>query len=298
VAEQPTVLTGMTKSWSFWMPATLGKSSYRNASPTKISGVASLESPDHADEEVLQEGLDWSYWLKHGFFKWNHASPDRPSLPEEFVGVGTLVERREVDGVAMTYVEGDLFETPMARQVIDLARALEKEGRHLGLSVEGGILVRQERDGKTLTLDRDGVWRDEQGVAGQGARIARAVVVDVTITAHPMHPEARMSLARSLLSALDAGHPAPADSPGAGGPLLPQSTEPETKKAVEPAAAPPGDAPAAGRLLSHDEACLAVLKRYPHMPYSEAERLVQTIRQELFRSCAEQPEGRTDEHDR
>jgi len=278
----------MTKSWSFWMPATLGKSSYRNASPTKISGVASLESPDHADEEVLQEGLDWSYWLQHGFFKWNHGTPDRPSLPEEFVGVGTLAERREVDGVARTYVEGDLFDTPMARQVIDLARALEKEGRQLGLSVEGGILVRQERDGQPLSLDRDGVWRDEQGVAGQGARIARAVVVDVTITAHPMHPEARMSLARSLLSALDAGHGAPADAPGAGAALLPQSTEPQ----------PPAKPAAPGRSLSHDEACLAVLKRYPHMPYSEAERLVQTIRQELFRSCAEQPEGRTDEHDR
>jgi hypothetical protein len=287
----------MTKSWSFWMPATLEKSASRAApSLAKISGIASLESPDHADEEVLQEGLDWSYWLQHGFFKWNHGTPDRPSLPEEFVGVGTLAERREVDGVAMTFVEGNLFDTPMAQQVVDLARALEKEGRHLGLSVEGGILVRQERDGKTLTLDRDGVWRDEQGVAGQGARIARAVVVDVTITAHPMHPEARMSLARSLLSALDAGHPAPADSPGAGGPLLPQSIEQETKKAVEPV--PPGEPPAAGRMLSHDEACLAVLKRYPHMPYSEAERLVQTIREELFRSCAEQREGRTDEHDR
>jgi hypothetical protein len=69
-------------------------------------------------------------------------------------------------------------------------------------------------------------------------------------------------LARSLTAinaALDAGYPAPADEPGKGAPVIPQSLE--------------GTLPT----LDHDGMVLRVLKRYQEMNYREASALVKEI---------------------
>lgn len=229
------------KSWSFFLPAELTKAKQGEKGAYRLRGFASVEGLDHAAEEVLQDGLDWSYWKEHGFFKWNHGTAERPSLPEEFVAIPERAELVALeDGRKATLVEGHFLDTPFAVSVARLAETLQQEGRQLGLSIEGGIIRRE------------------------GNRIPQAIVVDVALTPHPMHPEARATvegLARSLLAALDVGHPAPADRPGAGGDLVPQSITPQPTRAT----------------LDVDSAVLRVLKRFPTLSYAEGKVIIDEV---------------------
>lgn len=314
MAETGINVRSLQKSWRIAMPATLEKAARgaSNGNLGTIKGFASLESPDHAKEEVIQRGLSWEYWLENGHFKWNHETKDHQSAPSEFVGVGTKAQATRHDGVEATYVEGVLFDTPMARDVLELAKSLQKVGRQIGLSVEGGIQVRMDSDNRVVHWDAAAKkWLDEQGQpAGEGKRIAQAVVVDVTITPHPMHPDARASveqLTRSLTAALDVGYPqpSPAEERGAGAALVPQSgvaskkkrlakgdddegtDEPAEQEQSEQEEADVGDDP--DLALSHDQACLKAMQRFPNLTFGQASALVKVISDELNRGCSARP---------
>ncbi len=317
-AEQIEGLAGLAKSWSFWMPATLVKE--RGATVTKIKGFASLQTPDHIGEEVIQTGLDWSHFRREGLFKWGHGTADRPSDPGDFVAKATKAEIVTApDGTPATYVEGNLLDTEKAKRVVELAKALEKQGQQLGLSVEGGVITREDATGRVVTYskERKGWFYTDGTPAGPGKRIAKAIVVDVAIDPHPMHPDARAtieSLARSLSAAMEGGvtagygSPEPADASGNGAPLIPQSppkkkgkrgevaavTEPLTKGEDEEEGedaeeedvasdAPEheeGEAPME-KALTVDQAKDAILHRYPGMSSEEATALLAVIETEF-----------------
>lgn len=202
-ARELEVANTLEKSFNFWMPATLQKAAENEAgqdAPRRIKGTASLDTPDMVDDEVLQKGLDWEYFLKHGFFKWEHST-----LPNAYVGYPDKVETIVLpEGHHATHVEGFLFDNEMAKEIASLADALAKapgNPRQLGFSVEGSIVERS------------------------GNQIAKAIVRNVAITASPCHPDARMEiLARSL-----AGFPEPnTETTSGGAALIPQSIDGQT----------------------------------------------------------------------
>ena len=150
-----------------------------------IRGVMSAEGRDFQGEELVQDGIDWSYFEKHGWFNWEH----QPG-PENILGYPERVIRGLVTpaGKPATGVEGYLLlNDPRAKKIYDLAEALQKSGtdRRPGFSIEG------------YAVDRD---------PHNKRRVTRAKVLNVTVTAHPIQPDGRFEvLMRSLMAADVAG---------------------------------------------------------------------------------------------
>ena len=139
-----------------------------------IQGIASTEDPDFFGETVVQNGLDISYFLKKGYFNWNHESG-----PDSKIGVPTE-GRIGKDGF---FVKGYLLDTPAAKRVVDLAEGLRKAGspRRLGFSVEGKIKQRHPEDHATITKS----W-----------------VKDVALTAEPINQNTYCDIFKSMSLAL------------------------------------------------------------------------------------------------
>lgn len=234
----------LNKTFNFWMPVELRKAADGEEAakgPVRIGGFASLSTPDLVKDEVLQEGLDWSYFLEKGFFKWEHPAPGKSSQPEDYVGYPDIVETVTLNGGGKaTRVEGYLLSNnEKVNEIVRLAKSLADmpdNSRQLGFSVEGVILERE------------------------GSKIPRALVKDVVITAHPMHPDAKLEiLARSLA----AGFPQPDQSTTTGGAaLIPQSIDGGTL---------------AVSTLTYDQAVLRVLKKFPDMTYVSAAAIVDEV---------------------
>ena len=111
----------------------------------KFSGVASTPSKD-ADEEYLDpSGFESDYFLKSGFFNWNHQTNKDPSA---VIGKPTKVSVTKDNEYE---VSGYLFPDSLkARQVWDLQKVLEKQGMALGLSIEGKVLERDPNNKKLV----------------------------------------------------------------------------------------------------------------------------------------------------
>lgn len=160
----------------------------------RIGGVISTESRDQQGEVIDQKGMDWDYFLKHGWFNYEHKQG-----PENILGHPELVYETNADGKTATRVEGVLYlHKAKAREVWETAMAMKKAGvkRKLGFSVEGQVLQREQK------------------------QIKKARILNVAITAHPVNPDARLEvLARSL------GYQTPAqpDDSASLSPLVPQS---------------------------------------------------------------------------
>lgn len=124
-------------SFRFDVPLTLSKS---EDGKYHLKGLASTAHRDLHGEQVVTQGIDASYFLKKGYFNWEHQN-----TPTSYVGVPTKAEHRK-DGL---WVEGYLLDTPKAKEIVDLAEALQKAGNERGLSfsVEGKTM---ERDGKVV----------------------------------------------------------------------------------------------------------------------------------------------------
>ena len=226
------LLEHLQRSWSLSVPASVICKGDGEGEST-LEGYASVEGDDHGGEEVLQEGLDWSYFLQDGFFKWRHETANRIAGPDDFVAISKSVELVDLNGVKASKVTGVFRDTPTAKSVIKLADDLQKAGRQLGLSIEGGTSARSDEHGHVAYLCSDRKWRDDKGavVENPGKKIVKGIVIDVAIDPHPMHPKGRMSvsqqLAKSLMGALEAGSPEPAPPADrrSGSELLPQSIE-------------------------------------------------------------------------
>ncbi|MDQ3171087.1 MAG: hypothetical protein M3Q55_13200 [Acidobacteriota bacterium] len=166
----------------------------------RIGGIVSTDHLDRQGETLIQEGLDFEPFLKGGWFNDNH-DPSTDSL----IGYPETAELRELpDGRKGWYVEGYLLKGyERADKIWSLANSLQKSGRRLGFSVEGGITERDPGNPKT---------------------VRRATVREVAITRCPINTETTLNvLAKSL--AAGAAVSDPGRSPGEGFPLRTESVE-------------------------------------------------------------------------
>ena len=171
----------------------------------RIGGIISSEHKDFQGETILQKGLDWSYFLKHGWFNYEHMQG-----PENVLGHPERVALTTSNGKPATAVQGVLYlHKPQAKRVFETAVAIQKAKapRRLGFSIEGKT---KERLGKN---------------------VLKAQVLNVAITAHPINPDGRLEILAKALNGYNPsyggsiGHQYPAQ-PAAGAPLsalVPQS---------------------------------------------------------------------------
>jgi hypothetical protein len=165
--------------FSLWTPIDLEKaaSADDDGSKAPIAGIVSTDSKDLQGDMILQDGCDWSYFLTKGWFNYEHKQG-----PENIVGIPESVQPMTLpDGRAATRVKGYLLiDRPQAKEVYEAAKAIQKSGggRSIGFSVEGQVLERDKRNANVIT---------------------KARILNVSVTAHPVNPDARLEvLARSL----------------------------------------------------------------------------------------------------
>lgn len=132
----------MSKGWldeetfSCFVPAQMvlvkgGKQGADKTGKRWIQGIASTDGRDLQGEIVNQNGIDFSYFLKHGFFNDDHQKG-----PEHKVGQPTEAKLTK-NGL---WVKGFLFkEHARADHYWELMRALEASGsdRKVGFSIQG-----------------------------------------------------------------------------------------------------------------------------------------------------------------
>ena len=120
-------------TFSVWTPFEVGleKSSPNggDAEPltARIGGLISLETEDQQGETLVQDGVDWSYFLDKGWFNYEHKSG-----PENVLGHPETVTSVSIDGKPATRVEGVLYlAKAKAREVYETAKAMQKATRGL-----------------------------------------------------------------------------------------------------------------------------------------------------------------------
>lgn len=161
--------------FSTWSPIEINKSEDSRA---KIGGIISTEVVDQQGDVILQDGMDFSYFLQRGWFNYEHKQG-----AANIVGCPSSVKSVTVGGKKATRVEGYLMtDKPLARELLQTAKAISKAElpRELGFSVEGQVLSRDKDNPHIIT---------------------RAKILNVAITSAPVNPDARLEvLARSLMN--------------------------------------------------------------------------------------------------
>lgn len=135
----------MEDKFNFWMPIDIEKSG-EGKKKMRIKGVASTADVD-TDEEVLEpSGFVLDRLVKSGYFNYDHRARENPA----FI-VGEPDTAKVVNG--QLYVEGNLYDTPLARDIYEFAETLQKSGskRRLGFSIEGKALERDPFNQKRIT---------------------------------------------------------------------------------------------------------------------------------------------------
>ena len=138
----------MTKGWTdeetftFFVPATaldVSKSGKKDGKRW-IQGIASTDARDLQGEIVKQNGIDFSYFLKHGYFNDDH----KPG-PEHKVGQPTECKVTK-NGL---WVKGFLFSNhKKSDEYWELMNALSASGssRKVGFSIQGKVKRRNGRE--------------------------------------------------------------------------------------------------------------------------------------------------------
>lgn len=135
-----------------------------------IQGIASTDARDLQGEVVNQQGIDFSYFLKHGFFNDDH----KPG-PEHKLGEPTEVKLTK-NGL---WVKGFLFNgahQKKSQEYWDLMKELEASGsnRKVGFSIQGKV------------------------VRKNGNTIEKCWIQDIAITTQPVNTTTWAEIAKSL----------------------------------------------------------------------------------------------------
>jgi len=169
--------------FSLWTPLTLSKAADLGETlKAYIGGIVSTEAQDLQGDKILQGGCQWDYFLSKGWLNYEHQQG-----AENILGVPTAVSPVTLDnGNSATRIEGYLMlDRPKAREVYEAAKAIQTAStglRSIGFSVEGQVLARDPDDPQIITKSR---------------------ILNVSVTAHPVNPDARLEiLARSLSNSL------------------------------------------------------------------------------------------------
>ena len=138
--------SGLNKdNFSLWMPVEVTKGTTVSGDEKwGFKGIASTTKRDTDNEVLMPQGFDLSYFTESGLVNWNHQSKDNPSA---IIGEPTLA-KVVPDGL---YVETELYKTPTAKGVWELAKAMSKKKRKLGFSIEGKVLERDPLDATKIT---------------------------------------------------------------------------------------------------------------------------------------------------
>lgn len=133
-----------------------------------VQGVASTSDNDLQNETVDQNGIDFTYFLKYGYFNNDH----KPGF-ENKVGQPTDCKITK----AGLWTKGFLFQKhKVAEAIWELALALEasKADRKLGFSIQGKVTRRE------------------------GRRIAKCWIQDIAITAAPINTNTWLDVLKSF----------------------------------------------------------------------------------------------------
>lgn len=168
-----------------------------------IRGYASTPDQDRQGENLVQEGLDISDFVNHGYFNFDHDNSIILGYPTKNTGI-------DEKGF---YVEGKLLKgVPVAERMWKLAVALKKNGapRQLGFSVEGKVLERE------------------------GNRITKAKIYNVAITPNPVNTNATWeavvkSFTHEIEKSLEAGYGTSPETQSGGGAMRTESIDKELK---------------------------------------------------------------------
>jgi len=166
----------------------------------RFRGTFTIEGTDREGEDLKQEGLDWSYFDKYGYFNYQHQDGF-----DNIVGVpipGTLTPVTLPDGRRATRGDGWLLlGTPKGKEVYTLAKSLAlaqasgvDTGRQIGFSIEGKALERDPNDPKIVT---------------------KARVYKVSVVLFPMQSDSRLELIKGEA----VGYQTPASAGSAAGNL-------------------------------------------------------------------------------
>jgi hypothetical protein len=157
--------------FEFWVPITIQKSktdSEKADGKRWIEGIASTTDTDLQHEIVEQNGIDFAYFLKHGYFNNDH----KPGFENK---IGEPTECRVT--AKGLYVKGFLYkDKKVANDVWEMANSLESSGaqRKLGFSIQGKVL---RRNGKT---------------------IVKCWIQDIAITAAPINTNTWLDVVKGL----------------------------------------------------------------------------------------------------
>ncbi len=161
-----------------------------------IGGIISTEREDLQGEKILVDGLDLSPFLTRGFFNDNHdrstsAIIGYPKATKVFQKGERLPDNTKAPEKGV-WVEGYLLNTPKAKEIWEIGKALEGSNRGLSFSVEGKVL---ERGGpKTIEIKKEDGEKEYVGKL-----VTKAEVRAVAITAVPVNTDSHLSLLEKSL---------------------------------------------------------------------------------------------------
>lgn len=160
-----------SNEFDFWVPLDIYKAANERAEAGQrrwVQGVASTAHQDLQDESVDQHGIDFTYFLEHGYYNNDH----KPGFENK---VGQPIEAKIThEGL---WTKGYLFENhKVAEAIWELAHALiaSRSDRKLGFSIQGKVLRRE------------------------GRRILKCWVQDIAITAAPINTHTWLDVVKSL----------------------------------------------------------------------------------------------------
>lgn len=241
----------------------------------RIKGIIGSASKDQHGEVWDPRGADVSQFLSKGWLNYEH----KPG-PDNVLGHPERVYMtKDVNGNAALGMEGVLYlGFPKAKDIWDVACAMEGTDRCLGFSVEG---YTTKRVGGRRVMDSKGkmTWR--------GGTLAKSVVLNTAITRQPVNPYTRLDVlakahsagvdlgalpdnAEGFLRALykaSVGYQQAAEMGAASGSLaslVPQSIDQGA------ALAQYGQQTFAGRKITREELALILAKSYPWVNYHQA----------------------------
>jgi len=129
------------ESFKFWVPFSKAVAD-KDGKDRVVEGIASTLDLDLQNERVTQKGIDFNYFLKHGYFNWDHKSG-----AENKIGEPTEC-RITPKGL---YVKGLLYKgKKVADSVWEHITALTNNSeskRKMGFSLQGKTI---RRDGSTI----------------------------------------------------------------------------------------------------------------------------------------------------
>lgn len=151
----------------------------------RFVSLVSATGNDFQTEWMDQDGLDWSYWKKSGFFNWEHQPGAENLLGYPDNSVECVTRCKDAEGNPATRVVGCLLlgtdEKPhvKGRGIYQTAMALQASGsgRQIGCSVEGPVIERDPRNAR---------------------RILKAQVRAIAITTNPVRDTCRFEIVKSL----------------------------------------------------------------------------------------------------